>query len=226
MKETQFHRHLYDVREDLVRMAGLVETSVHQAVISFLGRDAEGAREVIRTDRRIDLMENDIEKKCLGLLATQQPVAGDLRFISSTLKIISYLERMGDQAVNLAQRGLALGELEPMPAPPTLVSMGEIAQEMVGSCLDAHLKENVDLAVEVLRRDDDLDRLCRSFLEEMVGWMNQEQRIIRRAVELILASRHLERVGDEATNIAEEVIYWLEGRIVRHGGPKPDQPGD
>lgn len=199
-------------------MAGMVEQSIHQAIASISGRDSELARTVIRGDRGIDLMQNEVERRAMNLLATQQPVAGDLRFLSSTIKILSFLERMGDQAVNVAQRSLALCELETMEVPPNLLAQADIAREMTASCLDAYLREDVAICQAVMQRDDDLDALNRVFLEEMIQWMNDERRLIRRGVEYILASRHLERVGDEATNIAEEVIFLVEGRMVRHGG--------
>ncbi len=216
---SHFHRQMQSVKEDLLGMAGLVEEAIHDATAALARRDLELARAVVRGDRRIDLTQNSIEERCITLLATQQPVAGDLRFLAAVIKICAYLERMGDQAVNLAQRAMAMDELTEMEAPGTLLHMADIAREMTRDCLDAFVQESVRLATHVLRRDDDLDALNRSFLEEMIAWMTAERRLIRRGVELILASRHLERIGDEATNIAEEVVFLVEGRIIRHQGP-------
>ncbi len=218
---THFHRRMQEVKEDLLKMAGRTEQAVYTATQALDTRDVELAKTVISGDRRIDLMQNEIEERCITLLATQQPVAVDLRFLSAVTKITSFLERMGDQAVNLAQRAMALAELNPGATPQTIMAMSTIAREMSKDCLDAFVEENVAKAQAVLARDDELDHLCRSFLEEMITWMNQEQRLIRRGVELILASRHLERIGDEATNVGEEVVYLVEGRIIRHGG-KPE----
>ena len=215
---SHFHRRMQEVKEDLLKMAGRAEQAVHSAARALNARDVELAKTVIQGDRRIDLMQNEIEERCISLLATQQPVAVDLRFLSAVTKIASFLERMGDQAVNLAQRAQALAELEPGPTPQTVMAMSVIAREMGKDCLDAFVEEDVAKAEAVLARDDELDQLCRTFLEEMIVWMNDEQRLIRRGVELILASRHLERIGDEATNVAEEVVYLVEGRIIRHGG--------
>ncbi len=213
-----FHRRMQEVKEDLLKMAGRAEEAVFTANQALVKRDRELAKSVIVGDRRIDLMQNEIEERCISLLATQQPVAVDLRFLSAVIKIASFLERMGDQAVNLAQRAQTLAEMNPSDTPATLLTMGEIARDMAKSCLDAFVAEDVAKAEAVLARDDDLDHLCRSFLEEMITWMTDERRLIRRGVEFILASRHLERIGDEATNVAEEVVYLVEGRIIRHGG--------
>lgn len=216
-----FHRRMQEVKEDLLKMAGRSEEAVYTATQALAKRDRGLAQTVIQGDRRIDLMQNEIEERCISLLATQQPVAVDLRFLSAVIKIASFLERMGDQAVNLAQRVEVLAEMSPGDTPATLMEMGSIAREMAKACLDAFVAEDVAKAEAVLARDDELDHLCRTFLEEMITWMTEERRLIRRGVELILASRHLERIGDEATNVAEEVVYLVEGRIIRHGG-KPE----
>lgn len=213
-----FHRRMQEVKEDLLKMAGRAEEAVYTATQALVQRDRELAKAVIQGDRRIDLMQNEIEERCISLLATQQPVAVDLRFLSAVIKITTFLERMGDQAVNLAQRVEVLADMSPSETPPTLLRMGAISREMAKDCLDAFVAEDVAKAEAVLARDDELDHLCRSFLEEMITWMNDERRLIRRGVEYILASRHMERIGDEATNVAEEVVYLVEGRIIRHGG--------
>ncbi len=215
---SSFHRQIREVKEDLLMMAGLVEESIHEAVDSLTSRDKDQAQEVIATDRKIDLMQNEIEERIFTLMATQQPVASDLRFLSAAIKICSHLERMGDQAVNLAERTLLLADMDPVETPRRLVAMGELAREMTCLCLDAFVQNNVELAKNVIKRDDELDDLNLHILEDMVEWMTREQRLIRRGVELILASRHLERVGDEATNIAEEVVFSVEGHIIRHKG--------
>jgi phosphate transport system protein len=217
---SHFQRQMQEVKEDLLGMAGLVEAAIQDAFQSLANRNSQQSRSVVEGDRRIDLMENEIDEKAIMLLATQQPVAVDLRFLASTLRIVSFLERMGDQAVNLAWRALTISEMERDETPKTLVEMFEIARDMTRDCLDAYAQKNVDEAKLVIRRDDDLDRLTRQFLEDSIRMMNEENRLIRRQVELILASRHLERIGDEATNIAEEVVYLVEGEIIRHGDTK------
>lgn len=210
------HRELNTIREELARMAGMVERSVHQSCEAISARDSNLARGVIKGDRDIDLMQNQIEMSCLRLMATQQPVATDLRFLAGAIMICLFLERIGDQAVNISQRALALTGLAASQTPVTLVTMAEIAKAMLDDCLDAIARDDVRLAQSVLQRDDELDELNRRFLEEMVSWMAGEQRLIRRGVEFVLASRHLERIGDLATNIAEQVVYLVEGRFIRH----------
>lgn len=222
---SHFHKQMQEVKSDLLRMAGLVEEAIHDSSSALARRDAELAMTVISKDRPIDMMQNQIEERCIALLATQQPVAVDLRFLSAVIKICAYLERMGDQAVNIAQRSLALKELLPTEVPATILDMAEISQDMARSCMDALANGDLQLVCKVLARDKDLDDLNRQVLEDMVEWMATEQRLIRRGVEFILAARHYERVGDEATNIAEEVVFLVEGRIIRHqGGMVPREP--
>lgn len=216
--EKTFHHELDNIREDVAKMGGMVERTIHAAVEALCRLDSQKAQEVIRRDREIDLMQNSIEKQCMALLATQQPVAVDLRFLAGAIMICLFLERMGDQAVNLGWRTISLGSREPSPIPSSLLNMCEIAKEMTKDCLDAVAQDEVHLARHVIDRDDELDKLNRAFLMEMVQGMIEERRLFRRRVEYILASRHLERIGDEATNVAEQVIYLVEGRIIRHAG--------
>lgn len=213
---SQFHRDMDSLREMTLEMAGLVEHALADSVTALLQRRPHLARKVIESDWRVDHMENELEERCLTLLATQQPVAVDLRFIAGTIRLTRDLERLGDQCVNLSQRALDLCKQEPTHIPNTLVEMTEIAAEMTRGALDALAGQDTELAERIIKRDDDLDALNRDFLEKMITWMNNEQRIIRRGVDLILASRHLERVGDEATNIAETVVFLVKGEIIRH----------
>jgi phosphate transport system protein len=226
---SHFHRQMEQVKEDLLRMAGLVEEAIFEAMKALTSRDVRLARMVIQSDRRVNALENLIEGNCIKLLATQQPVAVDLRFITSAMKITTFLERMGDQAVNLAERAQELSELDPVEIPATLQQMARTAQEMTRKCLDAFVKRDIPLAFEVCAQDDELDALNRLLLEEMMGWMMREQRVVQRAVELIIAGRHLERIGDEATNISEEVVFLVEGTVIRHqasGGLDQARRGD
>jgi len=218
---TTFHDELNNLKEDLVKMGGMVERSIHRSFKALSDLDADTAKEIIRRDRDIDLMQNSIEKQCLALMATQQPVAVDLRFLAGAVMVCLFMERMGDQAVNLAWRALTLCQREPAPLPSSLLTMAEIAKEMVRDCLDAVARDDVNLARYVIKRDDELDKLNRSFLMEMVQGMIDENRLIRRRVEYILASRHLERIGDEATNVAEQVVFLVEGRMIRHAEKEP-----
>lgn len=222
--ESHFHKQMQEVRSDLMRMAGLVEEAIHDASSALARRDTEQALRVISKDRPIDMMQNQIEERCITLLATQQPVAVDLRFLAAVIKICAYLERMGDQAVNIAQRSLALKELLPTEVPATILDMADISQDMARTCMDALANGDLQLVCKVIARDNDLDALNRQVLEDMVEWMANEQRLIRRGVEFILAARHYERIGDEATNIVEEVVFLVEGRIIRHQGHMEGTP--
>jgi phosphate transport system protein len=219
--KSHFHKQMQEVRNDVMKMTGLVEESLHDATSALARRDSELAMQVIARDRPIDLMQNQIEERCITLLATQQPVASDLRFLAAVIKICAYLERMGDQAVNIAQRSLTLKELLPTEIPQTLLDMADIAQEMTRTCMDSLANGDLALVCKVIARDNDLDTLNRQVLEDMVEWMAAEKRLVRRGVEFILASRHYERVGDEATNIVEEVVFLVEGRVIRHGADSP-----
>jgi len=208
------------LNEDLLKMGGLAEEAVDQASRSLITRTrADLARQVIRNDSRVNDMENGIDEQCIKLLATQQPVAVDLRFLTAALRISAILERTGDEAVNIAERALVIHELNPMDEiPPTLMEMSVLAQEMTRKSLDAFVRKDVSLAYDVCCQDDELDDLNRRLLEEMIRWMMDEHRLIRRGVELILAGRHFERIGDQATNIAEAVVFLVEGLEIRHQG--------
>lgn len=218
MGYVSFHRQMEAVKEDLLKMASMVEKAIFEAAQALARRDMNLARAVIQQDRRVNALENQIESNCIRLLATQQPVAVDLRFITSAMKINTFLERMGDQAVNVAERALELSEMESFEVPSTLQQMAVIAQEMTRQCLDSFVRKDVSLAYQVCARDDELDNLNRHLLEEMIQWMMREHRLVLRGVELIIAGRHLERIGDEATNIAEEVVFLVEGMVIRHAG--------
>ena len=217
MELSHLHQQIQKIKEDLLKMGGLVEEALNQSVQSISDRDDELAKAVIANDTRIDDLENSIDQRCVELLATQQPVAVDLRFLTSALRICSILERIGDQSVNLAERALVLNECPPFDSiPPKLLEMVIVAKEMTRKCLDSFVQRNLDMAADVRAQDDVLDELYRSLLEEMIIWMMKEQRVIRRGVEIILAARHLERVGDQATNVAEAVIFMVKGQNIRH----------
>ncbi|MEW6266791.1 MAG: phosphate signaling complex protein PhoU [Thermodesulfobacteriota bacterium] len=212
-----FSQEIARLKEDILKMGGLVEEALEEATRALVSRDSNLAREVIKKDTRIDDLENAIDSFAIKLIATRQPVAADLRFLAGALRIGSTLERTADQAVNIADRTLVLNDLATLePFPATLLEMAELAKEMTRKCLDAFVRRDVSLAYEVCGQDDELDDLNRRLLEEMIGVMIDEQRLIRRGVEVILAGRHYERIGDQATNVAEEVVYMVEGRVIRH----------
>jgi phosphate transport system protein len=205
------------LKRELVQMASLAETAIGQAVRALLLRDPSMAEEVLRNDEAINRLELAIDERCLRMLALYQPEASDLRFLAMALKINNDLERIGDQAVNIAERAL---ELFKEPALKPLIDipyLAELAQAMLTHSVDAFVQRDAALARSVCQRDDEVDALDDQLFHELLTSMMQDRRAITRAVNLILVSRHLERVADHATNIAEDVIYLVEGRHIKHG---------
>ena len=204
------------VKDELVRMAGLAEEAIGRAVKALVSRDAELARHVIASDDAINTLEIEIDDLCLRTMARYQPEAKDLRFLAMVLKINNDLERMGDQAVNIAERTVELLK-EPLLKPLIdIPRMAEIAQRMVRESLDAFVQQKADLAQAVCRQDDVVDRLDDQIFRELLTYMMEDPKTITRSVQLILVSRHLERIADHATNIAEDVIYLVEGKTIKH----------
>ena len=204
------------LRDELVRMAGLAEAAIGLSVKALVSRDAEAARQVIASDDAVNMLEVEVDDRCLRMMARYQPEAKDLRFIAMALKINNDLERMGDQAVNIAERTIELLK-EPLLKPLIdIPRMAELAQRMVKESLDAFVHLDVMRARGVCRQDDAVDRIDDQIFRELLTYMMQDPRAITRAVNLILVSRHLERIADHATNIAEDVIYLVEGRNIKH----------
>lgn len=222
MNVSFLHKQMDALRDDLVGMGQMVKTAIQDAARAFTSRDFDLATQIVRRDREIDLLENAIEERCITLLATQQPVATDLRFLTTSMKICNALERMADQAVNLAQRAMVLAHMEQMATPFIIDEMAVIAVEMTEGAMLAFRDGNLAKCHELCDRDDDLDDLNHRLFREMVAWMTEENRVVRRAMECILAARHLEKIGDGATDIAEEVVFMVEGRPRRQPDSNPD----
>jgi phosphate transport system protein len=218
-------RHLDDslrrVRESLLQMAGLVEEMVADAERAVLTRDALLGARVIRADSRVDQLEKSIDEMCLVSLALHEPKASDFRFLVAAQKIVGDLERMGDSAVNMAQAALQLSQEPPLEGFVDLPRLGEMARAMVRSGLDAFVRKDPELAREVRARDADVDRHYQHVFRELVGAMMADRRRVRRALQLLLVAKNLERIADHATNVAEDVIYYLEARDVRHSAMAP-----
>lgn len=211
-----FLEELEELQKKLLEMGGLVESSVHESVLALQERRAQHAEIVWSNEKRINRLEIEIDNLATRLFALQQPIAGDLRFITAAIKINTDLERMGDLAVNVAQRAAALIE---KPAVRTFVDIPQMAmltQKMVRKCLDAFVRRDPDLAREVLLSDDEVDRLRTSVHRELIEFMREDSTVIAEAVDLILISRHLERIADHATNIAEDTLFLVKGVDVRH----------
>jgi phosphate transport system protein len=223
MERHHFEAELQGLRNQLLTMGGLVEDRVHRAIQSLVHRREEEARRIIATDKEINDLQMDIDDRCLRLLATQTPLAVDLRLITSAMKINADLERVGDQAVNIAESVLVLLPQPPLKPLIDLPRMAAIAEKMVRDALDAFVKKDAELAREVLRRDDEVDGLKDQLFRELLTYMMADPGTIQRALALILISRNLERIADHATNIAEDVIFISEAKDVRHhaGQGKP-----
>ena len=213
---------LQKLEKHLLHLAARVEENVRKAVAALLARDIELAQAVIQSDDEIDRMEVELEEECLKMLALHQPVATDLRFITVCLKIDSDLERIGDLACNIAERALSLSQQEPLPAPELLESMMESSTRTVRRSLDAFVQGDSRTARAVCAADDEVDRYNRTVIAELMTMMNENPETLERGVQLFSVSKSLERIADHATNIAEDVVYMVEGEIIRHQGRSED----
>ena len=217
-----FSVELGELHELLLQMGALVESSIRRSVQSLVERDKELAKAVMRDEPRINQMQVEIDAKTTRLLALQQPVAKDLRFLMATLKINTDLERMGDLAVNIAERAIALSHLPPVKPLIDIPKMAALVQGMLLKSLDAFVKVDGDLAQSILPSDDEVDRLRDSAYQELVELMQRDPVVVPAAVDLIFVARNLERIADHATNIAEDVVFLAKGIDVRHH--MADQP--
>jgi phosphate transport system protein len=214
--QRHFHEELEALKQTLLAMGGLVEDQIRRVMTALLERDSEVAREVIERDRQVNAYDVEVDEKCVELLALHQPAAGDLRFVTTAMKIVTDLERIGDQAVNIAQRALELNREPQLKPYIDLPRMAERAQRMVKESLDAFVARDTDLARRVCGEDAAVDALKEQIFRELLTFMMGDTTTIPRAIRLVLISRFLERVADHATNIAEMVIYMVESKMVRH----------
>jgi phosphate transport system protein len=211
-----FHEELEALKQTLLAMGGLVEDQIRRVMKALLERDDVMAQEVIERDRQVNTYDVEVDEQCVSLLALYQPAAGDLRFITTAMKIVTDLERIGDQAVNIAQRVLELNREPRLKPYIDLPRMAEQAQRMVKESLDAFVARDTALARQVCGEDSEVDLLKVQIFRELLTFMMEDPRTIPRAIRLILISRFMERVADHATNIAEMVVYLVEGKMVRH----------
>lgn len=212
-----FQKELSKIKKSVLSLGAMAEDRVRLAVKAIADRDAEIAGTIIRTDHEIDDMEVEIEEECLKVLALHQPVAVDLRFLIAVIKINNELESIGDQAVNIAERVEVLAKHSNFKTVFDYSDMAKKAQHMLKQSLDALVNLDLDLAFKVLRLDDEVDQIKVDAYEKIKDTMEQHPDRVGFLINLLLISRHLERLADHATNIAEEVIYLIEGEIVRHG---------
>ena len=219
MLERKFDQQLDDLKTELLAMGGAVEKSVEQALYALVERDDQTVNDVLKGGVEIDEWEIQVEEQTLTLLATHAPVAKDLRLLTTVLKINDDLERINDQSVNIAQRAAVLNKMPLLKPLIDIPGMADIARGMVRDALDAFVRNDVNLARIVGETDEKLDDFRDRIFRELVVFMTDSKDqvdVVDRAIQLILISRHLERIGDHASNIAENVVYAVEGRIVRH----------
>jgi phosphate transport system protein len=211
-----FQRELSHLRKQILAVGAAVEDAISQAIAALLTRDGKLAEVVVDGDNEIDRMEIEVEEECLKILALYQPVANDLRFIVAVLKMNNDLERMGDHAANIAKRAGYLAKRTPVPWPSELELMAENVKGMVKGSLDALINHNGDLARQVCIADDEVDRqkqsIASALREELFGATENRESLLK----MIDVPRHLERIADLATNVAEDVVYLAEGHIARH----------
>jgi phosphate transport system protein len=216
MERLHFEDELQTLKHRLLTMGGLVEERVQRAVLALVERRPDLAEEVVAADQEINDLQIEIDDRALKLLALQAPMATDLRLITSAMKINADLERIGDQAVNIAQNAVNLLRHPPIRPLIDIPRMAEAAQAMTRDALDAFVRKDADMARAVLKRDDEVDALKDTVFRVLLTYMMADPATIERALGLILVSRNLERIADHATNIAEDVIFLVEGRDVRH----------
>jgi len=197
-------------------MGGQVESAIHRSVRALVDRDPEQARQVLRDEARVNQMEMEIDNLTTRLLALRQPMAKDLRFLTAAMKINTDLERMGDLAVNIAQRALSLIAQTPVKALIDIPRMAQLVEGMLLRSLDAFVKGDANIATSVLQSDDDVDAFRDSIYQELVGVMQKDPTTVPAAVDLIFVARNLERIADHATNISEDVVFLVKGVDVRH----------
>ncbi|MEY4096267.1 MAG: PhoU-like phosphate uptake regulator [Acidobacteriota bacterium] len=211
-----FQDELDQLKERLLKMGGLAEERVRESVRALIDRDHAALDAILRGDEPINDLHMEVDDRCFKLLALHQPMAADLRVIVAAVKINTDLERVGDLAVNIAEAGKRYLQHAPVKPLIDIPRMGELAQKMLRDALDAFVRRDMPLAEAVLAADDTLDALKTQIFRELLTYMLQRPETIEPALDLILISRHLERIGDHATNVAEDVIFILSAKDVRH----------
>ncbi len=212
-------RELDNLQRDLIALAGLVEDAIHKSIRALQTRNVALAREVIECDAQIDSEDNHVYEECLKILALHQPVATDLRRIVSVMMITTDLERMGDLAEEIAERAISLTGTASVPIPEKLQRMADLTTMMVRQSLDSFVNLNYTQAERVRRMDDEVDRYNDEIIQELIKAMQTNPEMVDPGLSMFSATRHLERIADHATNIAEDVIYLIGGELVRHRNP-------
>lgn len=213
MSRENFTQKILDVKNDVLRMGTLVENSISSAITALKSQDLDLAREVCAKDDEINQLELEIERECMMLITLQQPLASDLRAIASALKIITDLERMADNAVNIAELVLEIGDEPFIKSLVDIPRMAEIAQEMIRMSLDAFVNEDADLAIEAAKRDEEVDELYETILNDILNIITEKKEFIKQGTKLLFVGRYLERIADHSTNICERTVYMVTGEL-------------
>ncbi|MCB1214567.1 MAG: phosphate signaling complex protein PhoU [Deltaproteobacteria bacterium] len=216
--DRNFASELRELKESILTMGSMVETMIARSTEALIKRNSNEAREVINTDRKVDELEMHIDNLCLKILALHQPAAADLRFVAMGMKISTDLERMGDLANNICKWVLELNEEEALNSYMEVTQLAEKAQKMVKDSLDSFVRRDAKAAQLVCEADDIVDQLNYKLASEFTQIMEKDPKKVGRGLKLILICRQLERIGDHATNVAEEVKFMIEGEDIRHGG--------
>ena len=219
MTQRHFDDELADLKTTLLRMAGLAEDQIDKALTALVTRDSALARQVIERDHQVNTLDVEIDEECIRLLALHQPAARDLRLVTTAMKISTELERISDLAENVSERTIELNEEPQLKPYIDIPLMGKMARTMVKESIDAFVKDDSALARKVLSDDDFVDDLMEQLFRELLSFMLEDTRTISRAIRLSFIAKYLERMADHATNIAELVVYLVEGKIIRHTIP-------
>lgn len=213
-----FDEELKVLKEKILRMGAMVEEQIAHAIKALVERDSGLARKVIANDHKVNAMDVEVDEDCLSLIALHQPMAGDLRFLTTAMKISTELERMSDLAENISERAIELNEEPQLKPYIDIPRMAEHAQRMVKEALDAFVNRDAVLARKVCGNDDFIDSLTHQIFRELLTYMIEDPHTISRAVRITFIAKYLERIADHATNVAELVVYLVEGKIIRHTG--------
>jgi phosphate transport system protein len=213
---SQREQELEKLKENILKMGGFVEDAIQKSIRSLVERDRDLAVQVIDGDAIVNTYDVEIEEECIKFLALWQPTGSNLRFVTTAIKIITDLERMGDLAVDICERGIELLDEPPLKPYIDIPRMAEASQKMLKDSLDAFVAKDADLAMTVCKADDFVDNLNQQIFNELLVYMLKDPRSISRAVRLSYITKYLERIGDHATNIAEMVVYMVKGKVIRH----------
>ncbi len=218
----KFHEELEEAKEFVVKMAREVQNAIDKAIRSLNEQSIELAEEIIKGDDIIDSLEVEIERRCIRMVALYQPEASDLRLVMGIYKIVSDLERMGDEAENIAERSILLAQEPPLKPYVNLTMMAKMVKEMVEESVICFLQRDTMLAKNIIEKDDMIDELYHQLERELITYVMEDPRNIKKVIHLSFVARHFERIADHAENIAEMAIYWAEGEMIKHHRLKED----